>query len=222
MASVNNEQLEQVYRLEDEIANAITHGIGLALSIAGLCVLVTLAAVHGTAWHVVGCSIFGGSLVALYLASTLYHSCPQPAVKEVLRIVDHVCIFLLIAGTYTPFTLTTLRGAWGWFLLVAVWTCAIGGIAYKIVRARQSLPQSALPYIALGWIALVAAKPILENVPLASLALLLAGGLSYTIGTVFYNLDHRRFYHAIWHLFVLAGSAFHFWAVTLCAATLAR
>ena len=122
--------LECLYRVEDEIASAITHGIGLVLSIAGLCVLVTLAALYGTVWHIVGCSIYGGSLTILYGASTTYHCARTPRARSILRVVDHVCIFLLIAGTYTPFTLTTLRGTWGWSLLIAVWTCAVIGIIY--------------------------------------------------------------------------------------------
>lgn len=205
--------LRKIYRLEDEIANAVTHGLGLVLSIVGLCVLVALAMKEGTVWHVVGCSIYGGSLVALYLASTVYHCVWHERSKAVLRVIDHACIFLLIAGTYTPFTLTVLRGGWGWLLLALVWTFALGGIAYKLIRARHGLPESAVPYIIMGWLALVAIKPIIEQVPPGGLVWLLAGGLAYTAGTIFYNLDGRRFYHAIWHLFVLAGSAFHFCAV---------
>lgn len=205
--------LRKIYRLEDEIASAITHGLGLALSIVALFVLVLIAAAEGTVWHVVGCSVYGGSLVALYLASTLYHLVWHPRWKAALRVVDHACIFLLIAGTYTPFTLTALRGAWGWSLLALVWTFALAGITYKLIRARHGLPESAMPYILLGWLALIAAKPLVESIPLAGLLWLLGGGLAYTLGTIFYSLDGRRFFHAIWHLFVMAGSALHFCAV---------
>jgi hemolysin III len=205
--------LRKLYRLEDEVASAITHGLGLALSIVALCVLLAIAVNEGTVWHVVGCSIYGGSLVALYLASTLYHSVWHRRCKAALRVIDHACIFLLIAGTYTPFTLTALRGAWGYLLLVLVWTFALVGIMYKLLRARSGLPESAIPYLIMGWLALIAAKPIVETIPVRGLLWLLAGGLAYTLGTIFYNLDGRRFYHAIWHLFVLAGSALHFCAV---------
>lgn len=218
-ASKTSPQLEQLYRLEDEIANAITHGVGLLLAIVGLCVLVTLAAVRGTAWHVVGCSVYGASLVVLYGASTIYHVKRAPRAKAAWRVVDHACIFLLIAGSYTPFTLTTLRGAWGWSLLAAVWTCAIVGITYKLIAARRQLTESAIPYVLTGWLALVAVKPLMESVPFACLMLLMGGGLAYTIGTVFYKLDHRRFFHAIWHLFVMAGSVLHFVAVLIYAAS---
>lgn len=212
-------KLEQLYRFEDEIANSITHGVGLLLAIVGLCVLVTLAAVQGSAWHIVGCSVYGASLVILYGASTIYHWTRSPRAKAVWRVVDHACIFLLIAGSYTPFTLTSLRGVWGWFLLASVWSCAIVGITYKLIAARRKLTESAIPYILTGWLALVAVKPLMESVPFACLMLLMGGGLAYTIGTIFYRLDHRRFFHAIWHVFVMAGSALHFLAVLIYAAS---
>jgi hemolysin III len=217
--SASGPRRERLYRLEDEIASAITHSVGLLFAIVGLCVLVTLAAVHGGVWHVIGCSVYGASLVTLYGASTIYHWVRSPRAKAMWRVVDHASIFLLIAGTYTPFTLTTLSAVWGWSLLVAVWTCAIAGITYKLVVARQQLSESAIPYILTGWLALVAVKPLVESVPLACVALLLGGGLAYTVGTIFYKFDHRRFFHAIWHGFVMAGSLMHFLAVMLYASS---
>lgn len=208
---------QAIHRLEDEIANAITHGLGLALSIVGAAALLILAARGGTAWNLVGCSVYGGSLVFLYAASTLYHCVQHPQAKAVLRVVDHACIFLLIAGTYTPFTLTALRGTWGWTLLALVWSCALTGIVCKLLSTKRGLSESAIPYILTGWIALVAIKPIMHALPTGGLVCLVAGGVSYTAGTVFYRLDARRFFHAIWHVFVIAGSALHYCAVLFYA-----
>jgi len=198
---------------QEEIANSITHGIGLALSIAGLVFLVLYSSEYGTVWHVVGCSIYGGSLVALYGVSTLYHGLPHEPSKEILRVVDHVCIYLLIAGSYTPFTLTVLRVPWGWTLLGIVWALAIWGIVSKIVYADMIGAGSALPYLAMGWLGIIAAKPIADVLPLGGILWLVAGGLLYTIGVVFYTRDDRPFFHAVWHVFVLAASVCHYIAV---------
>jgi len=204
--------------VEEELANSVTHGVGLALSLLGLYSMLVLAINQGTTWHIVGFSIYGCSLVLLYAASTLYHSARCPRWKGALRIVDHVCIFLLIAGTYTPFTLTRLRGPWGWMLFALVWSAAIAGIAFKIRSPRRFQSVSALPYICMGWLAVLAIKPCLELIPPHELVWLVAGGLCYTVGTVFYHADRVPYFHAIWHLFVLAGSACHYWAVTSCVA----
>jgi hemolysin III len=206
-----------IHRIEDEIANAITHGVGLLLSLVGAVVLLVFAVSGGSSWQIVGYSIYGATLVILYAASTAYHCVQHPRAKEILRVVDHACIFLLIAGTYTPFTLTALRGAWGWLLLLLIWMSALAGITCKLVSARRGLSESALPYVATGWLALVAVKPIVQAIPLSGLLWLLAGGVSYTAGTIFYKLDGRRFFHAIWHVFVLAGSIFHYCAVVFHA-----
>ncbi|MEO7998701.1 MAG: hemolysin III family protein [Gemmatimonadaceae bacterium] len=200
-------------RLADEIANSITHGFGLLLSLIGLPVLIITTLSRGDVINVIGASVFGGTLVALYLASTLYHSIPAPRAKRVLRILDHVAIFLLIAGTYTPFTLGVLRGAWGWTLFGIVWALAAVGILFKVVLGTRFPRASTIFYLAMGWLIVVAARPLMLNMPSAGLYLLAAGGLAYTCGVVFFVLDHRRYMHAVWHIFVMAGSACHFVAV---------
>jgi len=199
--------------IEDEIANGVTHGIGLLLAIGGLCSLCVLTAYHGNVWHIVGCSIYGASLVILYTASTLYHSVQRPALKAMLRTVDHAAIFLLIAGTYTPFTLVNLRGPLGWSLFAAVWTLAVIGITMKIVWGHRWQWVSLAMYLAMGWICLFAAKPLMAAIPTGALWLLAAGGVAYTVGTIFYVLDDIRYFHAVWHVFVMAGSILHFLAV---------
>ena len=203
------------YSLGEELAHSITHGIGAALSIAGLVLLVTLAAIRGDAWHVVGCSMFGATLVFLYTASTLYHSITHPGAKKVLRVFDHAAIFLLIAGTYTPFTLVTLRGGWGWTLFVIVWGLALVGIIYKITATNRFRFLSVLLYLGMGWLVLIAIKPMVTSMPRPGLILLLAGGLCYTLGVIFYAWKRLPYGHAVWHLFVLAGSICHFFAVLL-------
>lgn len=201
--------------LAEEIANAITHGAGLGLAIAGLIVLVYKSATAGDAWQIVSSSVYGATLVTMYLASTLYHGVQKPKIKKMMRRFDHAAIYLLIAGTYTPFTLVTLRGGWGWTLFGLVWGLGFVGIIYK-VAAKNGLKRwklSAGLYVGMGWLALIAIKPLFENVPSGGLAWLVAGGLSYTGGVAFYAMDHKDFYHAVWHLFVLGGSACHFFAI---------
>ena len=201
------------YSPAEEIANSITHGVGLLLAIGGLATLAALAALHGTAWHVVGCSIFGATLVLSYLTSTLYHSLPTVRAKAVLRVLDHSAIFLLIAGTYTPFMLVNLRGPWGWSLFGVVWAIAALGIVFKVTMLRRWTVVSVALYIAMGWVVVVATKPMLTAVAPGGLLLLLLGGLAYTGGVVFYAWRRMPYHHAVWHLFVLAGSVFHFFAV---------
>ncbi|HOV87872.1 MAG TPA: hemolysin III family protein [Syntrophobacteraceae bacterium] len=203
----------RTYSPGEEIANSITHGVGVVFSIAGLAVLTAFASVFGTAWHVVGCSIYGTTQILLYTASTLYHSVPQPRAKAVLRVLDHGAIFLLIAGTYTPFTLVNLRGPWGWSLFGLVWGLAVLGIALQGVLIRRRAVFAVVPYVAMGWLVVVAAKPLLESVALGGLILLLAGGLAYTLGSLFYTWHRLPYHHAVWHVFVLAGSVLHFFAV---------
>ncbi len=197
----------------DEFYNSLTHGVGALLSVAGLITLLSFAMAKGTAEHVFVCSVFGGSLVLLYTASAVYHSFHTPDLKRLLRIVDHSCIYVLIAGTYTPFALTLLRGGWGWFLFATVWGMTLTGIVFKIFLINRFETLSIFLYLAMGWIALIAIKPILERTPTGALVLLLAGGLAYTFGVIFYAKDKNPFFHAIWHCFVMAGSAFHFFAV---------
>ena len=201
------------YSVAEEIAHAITHGVGLLLSIAALVVLVVFASLRGDAWHIVSCSIYGTTLVALYTASTLYHALPSPRVKDVFRVLDHSAIYLLIAGTYTPFTLVNLRGGWGWSLFGVVWFLALFGIVLEAAAKQRVRILSLVLYLGLGWLAAIAVKPLLAAVPSGGLALLVLGGLAYTGGVGFYAWRRLPYHHAIWHLFVMAGSLFHFFAV---------
>jgi hemolysin III len=201
------------YTQEEEIANCLTHGLGLLLSIAGLVVLVTFAALRSDAWAVTSGAIFGVSLVVLYASSTLYHSLRATRPKHVARVVDHVAIFYLIAGTYTPFMLVNLRGPWGWSLFGVVWALAIGGTVLKLFFTGRFRVLSTLIYLFMGWIIMVAIKPLVEALPRGSLIMLFAGGLAYSLGTVFYLWKRLPYHHAVWHLFVLAGSICHFFAV---------
>jgi hemolysin III len=197
----------------EEIANSLTHGLGLALSIAGLTVLVTFAASRGDVWTVTGCAVFGASLVLLYAASTLYHSLRSRRWRRVLRVFDHAAIFLLIAGTYTPFTLVNLRGPWGWSMFWVVWGLAAAGIMLKLFFTGRFPVASTLIYLFMGWLVLVALKPLFGALPLSGLALLFAGGAAYSAGVAFYLWRRLPYHHALWHLFVLTGSVFHFFAV---------
>ena len=201
------------YSLGEEIAHGLTHGVGIVLAIAGLCVLVTFSALYGTAVHVVASSIFGASMIVLYTASTLYHSLPMPETKRIMRVVDHASIYLLIAGTYTPFTLVTLEGAWGWSLFGVVWGLAIVGIIFKLFFTGRFDRLSVAIYVAMGWCGLVAIKPMMAALPTLGLWLLVAGGLAYTGGVIFYLLERMRYHHAIWHLFVMAGTTLHYFVV---------
>jgi hemolysin III len=202
------------YRLSvEELANSVTHGIGLALSIAGFAVLLILAVMHGSGWHIVSCAIYGSTLVSLYAASTLYHGITSRRLKRMLRVCDHSAIYLLIAGTYTPFLLVNLRGAWGWSLLGVVWGLAMAGVIFKAWFVDHFSILSTIVYLLMGWLALVAVKPLLALVPLAGLIWLVAGGLMYTVGVVFYAWKKVPFNHVIWHVFVLAGSTCHYIAV---------
>lgn len=201
------------YSRGEEIANSVTHGIGVVLSIAGLAVLTAFATLLGNVWHIVSVSIYGATQILLYAASTLYHSIPIPSAKKVLRRIDHTAIFLLIAGTYTPFTLVNLRGPWGWSLLGIVWALAFIGIVLQGFLLHQKAIWNALVYIAMGWVVVVGVKPLLHALPSGGLLLLLAGGLAYSGGAVFYVWKRIPYNHAIWHLFVLLGSVFHYFAV---------
>ncbi|HEY0975440.1 MAG TPA: hemolysin III family protein [Solimonas sp.] len=204
---------EKLYTLGEEVAHAITHGLGVVLSIAGLAVLVARASLYGDAWHIVAVSIFGATLVLMYTASTLYHSIPLPRAKHVLRVIDHSLIYFLIAGTYTPFTLVTLRGPWGWSLFGLTWGLAIAGVIFKIFATGRFEKVSLAIYLGMGWCAIAAIQPLLQNLEPGGLALMLAGGLSYSGGVAFYVWRRLRYHHAIWHLFVLIGSVLHYFAI---------
>jgi len=203
------------YTCAEEVANGVTHGIGALLAIAGLAVMTAYAALHGDAWHIVACSIFGATLILLYTASTLYHSIPLEKAKGVLRALDHSAIFLLIAGTYTPFSLIDLRGPWGWSLFAVIWGLTFAGIVLRLLLKGRRHGLVVSLYLAMGWIVVVAAQPMLERVATGGLVLLAAGGLAYTAGVAFYKWRRLPYNHAIWHGFVLGGSVCHFLAIYL-------
>jgi len=201
------------YPLGEEIANAVTHGIWSLLSIAGLVVLIVSAAARGDAWHVVSFTIFGASSVLLFTMSTLYHAISAPRAKKVLKVMDHSSIYALIAGTYTPFALTALRPTVGWLVFGIVWGAAAIGISLKPFLAGKAKVLSTIAYLAMGWIIVLVWKPLVAVVDMASVRFLIAGGLSYTLGALFYLLKGRSWTHPVWHLFVGAGVTFHFFAV---------
>ena len=201
------------YSSAEEWANSITHGLGLVLAIAGLVFMVFFTCWHGTARHIVSASIYGSTLVLLYLASTLYHAISRVRAKQVLRIFDHAAILLLIAGTYTPFTLISLQGAWGWSLFGVIWGLALVGLILELTRLRRLRALLIGLYIVMGWTVVVATKPMLAHVAPTGLWLLLAGGLCYTGGLGFYLWRRLPFHHALWHLCVLAGSTLHYFSV---------
>lgn len=205
---------ERRQTLGEEIANSVTHGAGLLASVAAVPLLVLTAAGRSDPWQLVGGTVFGITLVLLYLSSTLYHALPHSPAKRVLRVLDHSAIYLLIAGTYTPFMLGALRGPWGWSLLGVVWGLALVGIVAKCTVGFRFPRLSTVFYVAMGWLIVVALPPLVSNVSPAGIGWLVAGGASYTAGVPFYARDTRlRFGHSIWHLFVLAGSICHFFAV---------
>ncbi|HUW61289.1 MAG TPA: hemolysin III family protein [Candidatus Bathyarchaeia archaeon] len=203
------------YGFLEELANLVTHAIGLALSVAGLTLLVTFAGLTGDPWRIVSFSIYGATLVALYVSSTLYHGLPCSAAKRVLRQIDHASIFLLIAGTYTPFVLVVLRGGLGWTLFGIVWALAAFGVAVKVAFTGRFEVLTVILYLGMGWMGAMAIKPMLGALPPSGLALLVAGGLAYTVGVIFYAGRCIPFNHAIWHVFVVTGSVCHFLAVIL-------
>lgn len=201
--------------LRQEIANSITHGVATALSVAGLTLLVVLATFRGTALDIVSVAVYGTTLVLLYLASTLYHAIQHPGAKRVLKILDHAAIYLLIAGTYTPFTLISLKGPWGWSLFGTVWGLALAGVVFKLFFTGRFKALSTSLYVLMGWIIVVAVRPLALALPRPGLVLLLGGGIVYTLGVVFYVQKRLPYSHAIWHGFVMAGSLCHFFAVLL-------
>ncbi len=203
------------YTLGEEIANSITHGVGIGLSVAALTLLIMYATRSGDGWRLASAIVYGLTLVLEYTASTLYHSFPQPKVKHVFKILDHAGIYMLIAGTYTPFTLVTIRESGGWWLFVVVWALAIAGISTEAFWAYRPRWLSAAVYLAMGWLVVLAIRPIIAHLEPAGVWLLVAGGLAYTLGTVFYVFKRVPYFHAVWHLFVLGGSICHFLAVVL-------
>ncbi|HEV8426460.1 MAG TPA: hemolysin III family protein [Pyrinomonadaceae bacterium] len=197
----------------EEIANSISHGLGLVLAIVAVPILLLASVRGGSVPFTVGVSVFGGTMVLLYLASTLYHSLTHEAAKAICRVFDHTAIFLLIAGTYTPFSLGVLRGPWGWSMLAVVWALAIIGITLEIRKRTRHSRISIVLYVIMGWLAIVAVKPIVMSIPVPGILLILAGGIAYTGGLAFFAAQRIRYNHFIWHLFVIAGTACHFFAV---------
>jgi hemolysin III len=198
------------YTVREEIIHSLTHGLGFVLSVAGLVALVVAASLHGNVWHIVGCSVFGLTLVLCYAASTLYHSARSFPARRVFQRLDHAAIFLLIAGTYTPFMLTNLRGDRGWVLLGIVWGLALLGITLEAVVPRRSRRRSVAIHLLMGWLIVFAIEPLARSVHPMGIVLLVLGGLAYSVGVFFYAWEKLPYNHAVWHLFVLAGSAFHF------------
>jgi hemolysin III len=204
--------------LGEEIANSVSHGVGLLAAIVAAPILIVAAVWRGGAAEIVGASIFAATVVVLYSTSTLYHALPESRAKRVFRVLDHGAIFLLIAGTYTPFTLGVLRGAWGWTLFGLVWGLAFAGVALKAAGGVRYPVLSTSLYLAMGWLVLIAVKPLWEGVPMWGLFWLLAGGLAYTVGVAFFAAKRVRYGHFVWHLFVLVGTVCHFIAVLRYAA----
>jgi hemolysin III len=199
--------------IKEEIFNSITHGIGTILSIGALVILVILAVMKGDAWHVVSYTIYGSTLILLYLSSTLYHSFTNEKIKNLFARFDHAAIFLLIAGTYTPFLLTVLRGTLGWTLFGIIWGVAIAGVVIRSIYLTRFRKLMVALYLAMGWMFVVAVGPMIKNLPQTSIIFLFLGGIFYSIGVVFYMWRNLKYGHGIWHLFVLAGSIMHFFAV---------
>lgn len=202
-----------VYTKKEEIVNAITHGIGVLLSITALVFLIIYSAKYGTAWHVTSFSIYGATMILLYVSSTLVHSFPEGKVKDLFEIFDHSAIYLFIAGTYTPFMLVVLNGPLGWTLLSIIWAIAIGGVIFKSFFVKKFMFISTVLYVVMGWLIVIAWNPLVATLPEAGVKLLVLGGILYTVGAVFYVWRGFLFHHAVWHLFVLAGSAAHFFAI---------
>ena len=204
-----------IYTTGEEIANAVTHGIGALLAIVALVLLIVFSSMRGNATDVVSFSVYGTTLVILYLMSTIYHSLPRGKAKDVFEILDHSSIFLLIAGTYTPFALVTLKGAKGWTIFGIIWGLALAGMVMKVFLVKKFVILSTLMYISMGWMAIFILKDIMMAVPMNGVILLVLGGVAYTVGAFFYVWRKIPYHHAIWHLFVMGGSIFHFFAILL-------
>jgi hemolysin III len=215
LATIDEVAMSDAHSLREEIANALTHGLGAVVALGAGAVLITLTALWGDGWQLAGAIVFCVALVLLYVASTLYHAITHTGAKARLKVFDHCAIYLLIAGTYTPFTLISLRGSMGWALFAAIWTLAFAGIVFKLFFTGRFKLVSTLMYIAMGWLSVLAIGPMLRQLDPWTLGWLFAGGISYTAGTLFYLNQRIRYSHAIWHAFVIAGSVCHFVAVSL-------
>ncbi len=209
-------EIPPLQTISEEVFNSITHGIGLGLSIAALCLMVVTASGTGNPWHIVSAAIFGSSLIILYMSSTIYHSVQHPGIKKVFRTLDHISIYILIAGSYTPISIGLLRGGLGWTLFGLEWGFALIGIFFKIFFGHKLEALSTTGYVIMGWLILMAFYPVVSMVETGGIVFLVAGGVAYTIGVPFYFMDEKyKYFHSIWHLFVLAGSICHFFAIQL-------
>lgn len=209
--------MTEEYRLGDIVANAVTHGVGAVLSVCGAVYLIAICA-HGTVWQLVSCTVFAVTLVLVYLCSTLYHSLVLTGARHVFQVLDHAAIYLLIAGTYTPFTLVSMRGPVGWWLFGVVWTLAVAGVLFKSVALGRFEVASALVYLGMGWVGVVATRQILHAIGWHGVGWIALGGAAYTLGILFFALDRLKYFHALWHVFVLAGSMAHYVAILLYVA----
>ena len=209
--------MTEEYRLGDIVANAVTHGVGAVLSVCGAVYLIAICA-HGTVWQLVSCTVFAVTLVLVYLCSTLYHSLVLTGARHVFQVLDHAAIYLLIAGTYTPFTLVSMRGPVGWWLFGVVWTLAVAGVLFKSVALGRFEVASALVYRGMGWVGVVATRQILHAIGWHGVGWIALGGAAYTLGILFFALDRLKYFHALWHVFVLAGSMAHYVAILLYVA----
>ena len=212
---ITQPRITRPFTLGEEIFHSITHGIGSGLSIAGLTLLLVLAILYGDIYQIVSFSIFGASLVILYLSSTLYHGSQHPRTKKVFKVFDHAAIYLVIAGTYTPFLLVGLRGTTGWTLLVIVWIIALIGVLFKILFIERFQVLSVVTYLLMGWLCVFVFREMLISIPMGGILWLAAGGILYTVGVIFYALQKIPYMHAVWHFFVLGGSICHYFAVLL-------
>ena len=199
----------------EEMANAMTHGVGLVLSVFGWIALIVLSALAGDGWDIAAASVYGGSLVFLYSTSTVYHSVRRPRTKYIMRVLDHIAIFLLIAGTYTPFTVVLMRDGWGWMLLTVIWGFALAGLLFKLFSTHRFHPAATSLYLIMGWVGVLLADPVSAALPVGALLLIVSGGLAYTVGVIFFGWHSLPYSHAIWHVFVLVGSICHYIAVAL-------
>jgi hemolysin III len=210
-----HENPDEKFPVAEEVAHSLTHGAGLLLGITALVLMVVFATQRGSAIHVVACTLYGATLVLLYSASTFYHALPRGGAKRVFGTLDHSAIFLLIAGTYTPFTLVTLRGGWGWSFFGVMWGLAIAGVVLEAVTRGRARRLQLVLYLVMGWSIVVVARPLVQGLARGGLVLLLVGGLAYTLGVIFFVWRSLPFHHTVWHVFVLGGSACHFFAVLL-------
>lgn len=209
----NEVPLNKRYTLGEEIFNSVSHGVGALLAIAGTVVLIVISAIYSDPWGIVSSAIYGATLIILYTMSTLYHALTNEKAKHVMRIMDHATIFLLIAGTYTPITLVSLRGVLGWVLFGFIWAAAIVGIVLNAIDLERFRKISVVCYIVMGWTIIVAIVPLIKSMSSLSLILLLAGGIMYSVGVIFYAIKKIRYFHSIWHLFTVGGSVLHYFAI---------